>query len=406
MTDPNEAAFLRAIAAEADDDTGRLAFADWLEERGDADRAEFIRVQCGLRATGLSEDGRLAHHAYFLRRSSHTHIATGLSEDGRLAHRRRERALLDAHRREWCEELGLPVEDALFERGLLARVRLPGWDDGRVLNPEYAPRFASLTELDLSGVRPGDVGLAAFARSAEFPMLRKLILSETGITAAGATALADATGLPRLETVYLFGNTVSPAALAALTRSARFRLVNLDAGERADGYCMSPGEAEMGRRQWLRTQLLPVVTRYFETYERLQCAALCVAQYWADEADDAVHAAVVVSELFEPTLQGVSWDGEEGHTDPNLPTTPIKSRYGGGTTSVIGLWDSGAPWDDNSGAIPLWAGFAPEGGSQDYGELSESYAPAAMFYRHGGYEVLPMQRPHLDGVRPEWGREE
>jgi hypothetical protein len=29
-----------------------------------------------------------------------------------------------------------------------------------------------------------------------------------------------------------------------------------------------------------------------------------------------------------------------------------------------------------------------------------------MFYRHGGYEFLPMQRPQLDGVRPEWGWED
>src|SRR5581483_7652849 len=164
-------------------------------------------------------------------------------------------------------ELGLPVEDVRFERGLLAQVRLPGWDGGRVLDPEYAPRFASLRELDLSGVRLGDAGLAAFARNAQFPMLRKLILSDTGITDVGATALADAAGLPRLDTVYLFGNTVSPDAHTPLTRSPRFRLANLDVGERADGYCMSPGEAEVGRRQWLRTQLLPVVTRYFETYE-------------------------------------------------------------------------------------------------------------------------------------------
>ena len=43
---------LREIAARPDDDTLRLAFADWLDEHGDrpddADRAEFIRVQCEL----------------------------------------------------------------------------------------------------------------------------------------------------------------------------------------------------------------------------------------------------------------------------------------------------------------------------------------------------------------------
>jgi uncharacterized protein (TIGR02996 family) len=41
-------AFLRAIAANVYEDTPRLAFADWLDERGEHDRAEFIRVQCEL----------------------------------------------------------------------------------------------------------------------------------------------------------------------------------------------------------------------------------------------------------------------------------------------------------------------------------------------------------------------
>jgi uncharacterized protein (TIGR02996 family) len=37
--------FMVAICAAPDDDTPRLAFADWLEEQGEAERAEFIRVQ-------------------------------------------------------------------------------------------------------------------------------------------------------------------------------------------------------------------------------------------------------------------------------------------------------------------------------------------------------------------------
>jgi uncharacterized protein (TIGR02996 family) len=38
----------RAIIENADDDTSRLVYADWLEENGDPTRAEFIRVQCAL----------------------------------------------------------------------------------------------------------------------------------------------------------------------------------------------------------------------------------------------------------------------------------------------------------------------------------------------------------------------
>jgi uncharacterized protein (TIGR02996 family) len=40
--------FLEAIRGEPDEDVHRLVFADWLEEHGDPDRAELIRVQCDL----------------------------------------------------------------------------------------------------------------------------------------------------------------------------------------------------------------------------------------------------------------------------------------------------------------------------------------------------------------------
>ena len=41
-------ALVQAILHAPDDDAPRLVFADWLDENGDADRAEFIRVQCRL----------------------------------------------------------------------------------------------------------------------------------------------------------------------------------------------------------------------------------------------------------------------------------------------------------------------------------------------------------------------
>lgn len=44
----DELAFLAAICADSTDDTVRLAYADWLDEQDQPDRAEFIRVQCEL----------------------------------------------------------------------------------------------------------------------------------------------------------------------------------------------------------------------------------------------------------------------------------------------------------------------------------------------------------------------
>ena len=43
-----EKAFLEAIAREPDEDLHRLGYADWLTENGDPNRAELIRIQCGL----------------------------------------------------------------------------------------------------------------------------------------------------------------------------------------------------------------------------------------------------------------------------------------------------------------------------------------------------------------------
>jgi uncharacterized protein (TIGR02996 family) len=45
-TSPDEEAFLRAIRRKPPDNGIRLIYADWLEERGDERRAEYLRVLC------------------------------------------------------------------------------------------------------------------------------------------------------------------------------------------------------------------------------------------------------------------------------------------------------------------------------------------------------------------------
>lgn len=44
----DHAAFLRAIIDDPDEDAHRLVYADWLDDHGEPDRAEFIRLQCRL----------------------------------------------------------------------------------------------------------------------------------------------------------------------------------------------------------------------------------------------------------------------------------------------------------------------------------------------------------------------
>lgn len=54
-----EAAFLRAIAENPDEDLPRLLYADWLEEQGDAEQqaqSEFIRLQCALEVLSPADE--------------------------------------------------------------------------------------------------------------------------------------------------------------------------------------------------------------------------------------------------------------------------------------------------------------------------------------------------------------
>src|SRR5262245_46948004 len=49
-------ALLRAVCDNPDDDTPRLVFADWLQENGEEERAEFIRLQIKFQHLSCSLD--------------------------------------------------------------------------------------------------------------------------------------------------------------------------------------------------------------------------------------------------------------------------------------------------------------------------------------------------------------
>ena len=54
-----ESAFIDLVLQNPDDDGPRLVYADWLEEQGDCDHAEFIRLQCELARTQADDRRRL-----------------------------------------------------------------------------------------------------------------------------------------------------------------------------------------------------------------------------------------------------------------------------------------------------------------------------------------------------------
>jgi uncharacterized protein (TIGR02996 family) len=90
-------AFLQAIVSAGDDDTPRLVYADWLEEHGKPERAEFIRLQCAMERLSVDD---------LRRRELET----------------RERALLERHEQEWAAPLRGRVEGWEFRRGFVEQV--------------------------------------------------------------------------------------------------------------------------------------------------------------------------------------------------------------------------------------------------------------------------------------------
>jgi uncharacterized protein (TIGR02996 family) len=218
MTDD---AFLRAIIENPDDDAPRLIYADWLDEQGQSERAEFIRVQCQL-ARMAEEDPR------------------------RQALEERAEELFAEHKDEWTAELPDFVERCEFRRGFLTRVIAPAakflkhphaldhlpfvsdaWFWG--VTPRLAPTLldlpflARLTSLDLSGNQYGDTRAQAVAASPRVANLTALRLVRTRLTDSGVEALAASPHLSRLSVLDLGENRIGDRGLRALAESPYLR---------------------------------------------------------------------------------------------------------------------------------------------------------------------------------------
>ncbi len=209
-----EEGFLQAIAAAPDDDTPRLVYADWLDEHGNAARAEFIRTQVRL-ASGDS---------------------TGI---GRL--RRRERELLLAHEQEWTAPLHGIVRRARFCRGFPECVTLTAENflaHADTLFRQAPVRHLILTEVGkllprvmgsphLAKVRVLEFRTFAgqrvrtLVRSPHLGGLTGLVLRFAGLEDKEAADLAVAPSLAGLKLLDLYGSNLGPGGVRAIVTSTQ-----------------------------------------------------------------------------------------------------------------------------------------------------------------------------------------
>jgi uncharacterized protein (TIGR02996 family) len=229
-------AFLRAIFDSPDDDTPRLVYADFLDENGDPERAEFIRVQCELARTPYSSD------------------------PSQLAIRERERELLVRLHPElevinwaWKEQQRIAIgrgfvtqPDAIVCPGELDDVRSfrektvrsrPHWfgvkalsiQEGWFLHAEHldvlfnTPALQQVTDWDLGGHVEELTGGPQTEEAGTYALIDMHV--QPVITVEGVEALAGHRGARRIQSLILTNNNLDNDAARALVRSPY--LINL-----------------------------------------------------------------------------------------------------------------------------------------------------------------------------------
>jgi uncharacterized protein (TIGR02996 family) len=182
-----EKAFLAEIVATPDDDAPRLVYADWLDENGQPERAEAIRLGCELRKFHES-DPRAAEIAR------------------RLDVLQRDRAA--AWRNGWPSYAHHFVR---FECGLPSRLYATA-TQFRQRGKALRKRFP-ITSVSLRNVRDR---LKALAASGLLEGLRELDLAGQRFTAEDVAALAGCAGLARLRRLNLRHCSLDGAGVRAL----------------------------------------------------------------------------------------------------------------------------------------------------------------------------------------------
>jgi uncharacterized protein (TIGR02996 family) len=222
-----EQPFLDAIHARCHEDGPRLVYADFLDEKGDSERAELIRLQLAMARMTEEHPLRpeLANRILELRTSNTSRWSEHLADLVISADFRR--GLLDSVVME--TEAFLASGEELFQRARIRRVSLRN-ASVRLADLVNCPALLHVRELDLCANDLGNGGVNLLVRSRHLWELQSLDLGFNGIDDAGMNALARASCFPNLGSLSVnFNSHITSAGLAALASSPFLGgLTNLD----------------------------------------------------------------------------------------------------------------------------------------------------------------------------------
>jgi uncharacterized protein (TIGR02996 family) len=215
-----QAALLAAIVADPDNDTPRLAYADWLDENGDEEQAAFIRESIAFARSGDHKEGKPPHPGWERGREWLTQLGLAHAEDHGYD-RGFPKIVVYGSTNDFLDEAEalfdrIPVHDlaiwwqyhgGLFEDALAAIADLPQ------LARLHTLRLANYdSEVPLAGWR-------ALIHSPYLRSLRMLSAGACGFTDGHAEVLAECTNLHGLTALDLSQNKIGVEGMLAIVRS-------------------------------------------------------------------------------------------------------------------------------------------------------------------------------------------
>jgi uncharacterized protein (TIGR02996 family) len=235
------AGFLEAILAGPEDDAPRLVYADWLEEHGQPERAEFIRIECEQAVISPepgSAPNRWDSPRFWELQDRLRKLYERHADDWFAPLFRAFRGEMDTHRGfPWHVALSarqfIDCGEAIFQAAPTIEnviiVRL-GQNMPRLAR---CPALAHVRQLQFFETPFRAAQAEQLARSPHLGNLRELDIgfTDTGIGPRGARALANAASLRRLEHLDVHNHAIYDEGAAALLRSKNLAtLTHLDLG--------------------------------------------------------------------------------------------------------------------------------------------------------------------------------
>jgi uncharacterized protein (TIGR02996 family) len=187
-----DGAFLAAIREHPDDDAPRLVYADWLDEHGDADRAEFIRLQVRLARMAPSdpEYGAIRGRSDYLGQVHHVEWAHRLPQLDGVHWEVFHRGFFVAARFRHPDHFFAHAAQ-VFAAGPIQELRLHQFTSAHTLRLASTAELRAVRVLDLDdGNKIGNTGAEQLMASRHLRKLSVLLVGRNDLGPAGVRAIA------------------------------------------------------------------------------------------------------------------------------------------------------------------------------------------------------------------------